>query len=495
MNCICIKINGKRREGVSWLGHGTSIIMEQVVGYVRQSTKIQKSLGAQESVLLKEAEKRHHQLAHVFSDKASGKNLDRKGIKLLKQLLVKKQVKYLYVWRMDRISRNTSDMLKFYDFCQSYGVKIISIADPINVTTETMTRFHISVIGSVAEMQRELLRENKLEGNRQKHSQGLALSAHVAYGYKYKDKLMEIDPGEAKIVEKVYELYLTGYGYRKISNLLNADQVTFKGKMFNSGHIRNMLINPVYTGIIDNHFGIVKGQHTAIVSPQLFEKAKGIRESKQLMRKDWRRSFLVKKIKCPYCNKALTIQYAQDLSKLSKIYYYTCSSYIANGKSVCRGYRLNTRKIEAEVVKDIMSFLLNTTILEQIGVSVDRKIEYIKKSKTLDKQQQAKDKRLLFYEFELGKLSQEKLREEIAYLNKQSLKLPTEEIPNIVDVKDLSRRMQQLGEPEVMPTILQYQFFQEIIERVVVNEYKVLTGLYLKGMDKNVISMLEEEVK
>lgn len=468
--------------------------MEQVVGYIRQSTVIQKSLDAQEEALLKEAKKRHHQVVHIFSDKVSGKNLDRVGMQQLKQVLLEKQVNYLYVWRMDRISRNTSDMLKFYDFCQSCGVKIISIADPINQATETMTRFHISVIGSVAEMQRELLRENKLEGNRQKHSQGLPLSAQVAYGYRYKDKLMEINQEEAKIVEKVYELYLEGYGYRKICNLLNEANFLFKGKVFKSNQVRNILVNPVYTGVIDNHFGIVKGKHKAIITSKTFEKANKIRKSKQVVKKDWRRSFLVKKLSCPYCDKGLSIHCIQDINKASKVYYYSCSSYITNGKSACRGYRLNARKIETEVVRKITNFLLDTTILEQIEMNINQKNKVIKKNRTSDKHQESKNKQILFRKFETGKLSQEKLIEEIAYLSMHSTKPLNQELPEMVDTKELSIRVHELGESEAMPTVMHHQFFQEVIERIVVNESKELVGIYLKGMDYNIVSLLERKV-
>ena len=44
-----------------------------------------------------------------------------------------------------------------------------------------------------------------------------------------------------------------------------------------------------------------------------------------------------------------------------------------------------------------------------------------------------------------------------------------------------------------MPTVQQYQFFQEIIERIEVNEYKEILGIYLKGWDQNILDVEDKE--
>ena len=118
----------------------------KAIGYVRQSTTKQASLEWQEDIIRSEVLKRSHCLEFVFSDKASGKDSERTGFSLMKENIANKSVTFLYVWRLDRISRNVSDILEFYDYCSQNGVTIVSIADPITATSDSMARLQISVI-------------------------------------------------------------------------------------------------------------------------------------------------------------------------------------------------------------------------------------------------------------------------------------------------------------------------------------------------------------
>ena len=110
----------------------------KAIGYVRQSTTKQASLAWQEDVIRSEADKRSHRLERIFYDKASGGNSERTGFSLMKESITTKAVDFLYVWRLDRISRNVSDLLDLSDFCSQYGVTIVSIADPITATGDSM---------------------------------------------------------------------------------------------------------------------------------------------------------------------------------------------------------------------------------------------------------------------------------------------------------------------------------------------------------------------
>ena len=44
-----------------------------------------------------------------------------------------------------------------------------------------------------------------------------------------------------------------------------------------------------------------------------------------------------------------------------------------------------------------------------------------------------------------------------------------------------------------MPTVQQYQFFQEIIDHIEVNENKEILGIYLKGWDQNILDVEDKE--
>lgn len=78
--------------------------------------------------------------------------------------------------------------------------------------------------------------------------------------------------------------------------------------------------------------------------------------------------------------------------------------------------------------------------------------------------------------FEKGRFSAEQLTEELTRLNRY-VKIdegsPSNELmPDAVQRKELGSRIAILGKVQIMPTVQQYQFFQEIIERIEVNDRK-----------------------
>jgi site-specific DNA recombinase len=320
----------------------------KAIGYVRQSTTKQASLAWQEDIIRSEADKRSHRLERIFYDKASGGNSERTGFSLMKESITTKAVDFLYVWRLDRISRNVSDLLDLYDFCSQYGVTIVSIADPITATGDSMARFQISVIGSVAQLQRELIAENQRIGLRRKHDLGLHLTARVPFGYRYisTDQIV-IQEEEAEIVRRVYELYLGGIGYKRICSIFAAEGVMVRGNPFRVHNVRSILTNAFYSGYIDNEFGNVKGIHPPIVTREMQDDVRKIQQSRHVKKKDFRRHLLTGKIRCPHCGKNLSIHIvgpSRKSRRYNKLYYYICPSNSANGKLGCEGIHLRAER-------------------------------------------------------------------------------------------------------------------------------------------------------
>ena len=339
----------------------------RAIGYIRQSTQKQKSLAWQQQTLEEESDRRNHQMIRIFYDKGSGKSMDRPGIRMLKDCIRAGNIDFLYVWRLDRVSRKVTDLLSLYDFCVQYGVAIISIADPLGDSNDAMTKFQLSVIGSVAELYRELIAENQHIAYRQKHQMGLPLTAKVPFGYRYVNATnVTIDSEEAFVVKRIYKLYLSGIGYKKMCTIFAEEGLLCRGNPFKTHNIRGVLTNKFYTGYIENEFGLVKGKHPAMISEELQKKVSEIQRAKHVIQKDYRRNILRGKIRCPYCRKNLSLHvvYPHKPSRsYKKIYYYTCSSYTANGKIACAGIHLNAEQIEREVTIAMARFLQNGQLL------------------------------------------------------------------------------------------------------------------------------------
>ena len=466
----------------------------RAIGYVRQSTTKQASLAWQEDIIRSEADKRSHRLERIFYDKASGGNSERTGFSLMKESITTKAVDFLYVWRLDRISRNVSDLLDLYDFCSQYGVTIVSIADPITATGDSMARFQISVIGSVAQLQRELIAENQRIGLRRKHDLGLHLTARVPFGYRYisTDQIV-IQEEEAEIVRRVYELYLGGIGYKRICSIFAAEGVMVRGNPFRVHNVRSILTNAFYSGYIDNEFGIIKGIHPPIVTQEMQDDVRKIQQSRHVKKKDFRRHLLTGKIRCPHCGKNLSIHIVGPSRKgrrYNKLYYYICPSNSANGKLSCEGIHLRAEQIEVQAVTAVRDFLNDKERLRQIQNQLNKKIAKVRErtDERTDNIESRKQAALVL--FERGKLSAKQLTDELKRLSlykADDADQSKDELPDRVHLKELTQRIVSLGIVQQMPTVQQYQFFQEVIDRIEIDNQKRVLGIYLKGWKTNIL--------
>ena len=466
----------------------------KAIGYVRQSTTKQASLVWQEDIIRSEADKRSHRLERIFFDKASGGNSERTGFSLMKESITTKAVDFLYVWRLDRISRNVSDLLDLYDFCSQYGVTIVSIADPITATGDSMARFQISVIGSVAQLQRELIAENQRIGLRRKHDLGLHLTARVPFGYRYisTDQIV-IQEEEAEIVRRVYELYLGGIGYKRICSIFAAEGVMVRGNPFRVHNVRSILTNAFYSGYIDNEFGIIKGIHPPIVTQEMQDDVRKIQQSRHVKKKDFRRHLLTGKIRCPHCGKNLSIHIVGPSRKgrrYNKLYYYICPSNSANGKLSCEGIHLRAEQVEVQAVTAVRDFLNDKERLRQIQNQLNNKIAKVRErtDERTDNIESRKQAALVL--FERGKLSAKQLTDELKRLSlykADDADQSKDELPDRVHLKELTQRIVSLGIVQQMPTVQQYQFFQEVIDRIEIDNQKRVLGIYLKGWKTNIL--------
>ena len=97
----------------------------------------------------------------IFGERPGG----RKIIKLLDDGILKE----LNVWSIDRLGRNLKDILQTIDIFNNKGVPIIFINQGLRTLNEDGTennigKLIISILGSVAEMERNQIRERQLEG-------------------------------------------------------------------------------------------------------------------------------------------------------------------------------------------------------------------------------------------------------------------------------------------------------------------------------------------
>jgi DNA invertase Pin-like site-specific DNA recombinase len=136
------------------------------LGYARVSTDGQ-SLTAQV------AELKSTGCTEIFHEKVSGAKSDRKQLARLIGRLGKGDV--LAVTRLDRLARSTKDLLNLLGAVADKGAGFKSLRDTWADTTTPHGRLMLTVLGGLAEFERELIRSRTSEGRERAKARGVVM--------------------------------------------------------------------------------------------------------------------------------------------------------------------------------------------------------------------------------------------------------------------------------------------------------------------------------
>jgi DNA invertase Pin-like site-specific DNA recombinase len=138
---------------------------EMIIGYARVSTDGQ-TLDAQQAALTAAGAEK------VFAEKVSGAVTDRKA--LAKEIAACGPGDVLLVTRLDRLARSTRDLLNVLDTVGKAGAGFRSLADAwADTTTTPHGRLMLTVLGGLAEFERELIRARTDEGRKRAQARGV----------------------------------------------------------------------------------------------------------------------------------------------------------------------------------------------------------------------------------------------------------------------------------------------------------------------------------
>ena len=136
-------------------------IFMRLFGYARVSTS-QQSLDLQVRAL-KEANR-------IFTDKASGSSTDREGLDLLRMKVEEGDV--ILVKKLDRLGRDTADMIQLIKEFDAQGVAVRFIDDGIS-TDGDMGQMVVTILSAVAQAERRRILERTNEGRQEAKLKGI----------------------------------------------------------------------------------------------------------------------------------------------------------------------------------------------------------------------------------------------------------------------------------------------------------------------------------
>ena len=125
-----------------------------LVGYVRVSTLDQNPALQEDALTQAGCEK-------IFLDKASGAKADRPALKVAMEFA--RQGDTLVVWKLDRLARSVPDLIQIADSLRERGIGFQSLSESID-TNSTGGRLVFTILGAIAQFERDLIRERTAAG-------------------------------------------------------------------------------------------------------------------------------------------------------------------------------------------------------------------------------------------------------------------------------------------------------------------------------------------
>jgi len=171
--------------------------------YVRCST-VEQETDMQETELKEYCERRGWESV-LYRDKGqSGAKQDRPALNSLLRDLRQRKIDVVLVWSLDRLARSLKQLLTIAEECRSMGVDLVSLKQNID-TTLPAGRLTFSILGAVAEFERELLRERVKAGMAQARRSGKRIG---------RPALRRFSSGE---LERIRSLRKQGVSVRKLA--------------------------------------------------------------------------------------------------------------------------------------------------------------------------------------------------------------------------------------------------------------------------------------
>ena len=388
--------------------------------YTRVSTAMQidgYSLDAQKTKMKAFCDYNEYEIAGEYEDAGkSGKSIE--GRVSFNQMMEdiksgKDEVSYVLVFKLSRFGRNAADVLATLQVMQDFGVNLICVEDGID-SSKDAGKLMISVLSAVAEIERENIRVQTMEGRMQKAREGKWNGGFAPYGYSLIDGKLVVNEEEAVAIRMIFDQYVnTDLGANGIAKYLENHGIhkiarqNGKNPLFDAALIRRIIQNPVYSGKISygrrrtekvhgtrneyrqvkkDDYLLVDGLHEALVSEEVWEQAQvkvaaQAKKYEKVNRDKKEKIHLLSGIlKCPVCGAGMygnkSIKKRKDGSNYKDFYYYGCKH-----RNMTRGHKCDYKKqvheemLDASVAEVISKLVSNPKFSDLIRNKINMEVD------------------------------------------------------------------------------------------------------------------------
>ncbi len=295
-----------------------------------------------------------------------------------------------------RFSRNMEHIEKYlHHDLPNLGIRFIGVVDGVDTDNDDNKKSR-QINGLVNEWYCEDLSKNIRSSFRAKMRDGQFLGSSCPYGYRKDPKNhnhLVVDEYAAKVVRRIYKLYLSGNGKAKIGSILSSEGILiptlYKREVLGENYhnskelettktwsyqtIHTILNNETYLGhLIQNKVNtlsykdkkkkllpkekwiVVKNTHTPIIEQDVFEMVQKLQKARtRSVGSTQENGIFSGLLFCADCKHAMARKYARHGNR--GFIGYICKTYKAQGKQFCSSHSIDKDALEEAVLLSVKS--------------------------------------------------------------------------------------------------------------------------------------------
>ena len=184
---------------------------------------------------------------HHNEKSASSSKEDLENRPVIKELLARVtdgEIKNIYVYSIDRLSRNTTTSTIIRETLRKSKCTLYTNTNETNLDSLEQNLLY-GIISEISQYENMLRKERLCHGKRVKARQGFWMGGTTPFGYKVnKNKKLILDKDQSPWVEKIFEWYSKGVSPKKIKHKLDGSVLTNRGNpIWSIGSVEAILRN------------------------------------------------------------------------------------------------------------------------------------------------------------------------------------------------------------------------------------------------------------
>ena len=209
---------------------------------------------------------------------------------------------------------------------KALGVNVVFEKENIDTDSIMFDEVRYTIQSYFAQKESNSISKNTSRGIRMRMKNGTYKATNAPLGYRLEDGKLILVPEQAKLVRRIYDLYLSGKGLQAIANILNREGVLTSHAKCKWAHttLSRLIINPAYIGdtLLQKTYCVgeteikkkynkgempqyyIENTHEPIIDKETFQRANDLLEQRAAQHRSHNETpgrFLNKRLHCAHC--------------------------------------------------------------------------------------------------------------------------------------------------------------------------------------------------